>query len=164
MRHEIRKVSNSHMVNYKAPWNPKSDATPNLLDLFLAQATLEYVFPLEETYNAISKWLKPGGHCSHTINFSASYLSPFWNGQWAYSDWQWRLARGRREFFLNREPLSTHLDLSRKFGFDVLLLKKEPGTVGLRITDLSRRFRTLASEDLSTRGAMLVLRKQLNED
>jgi SAM-dependent methyltransferase len=146
-------------VSYRAPWTSLNDIAVGSLDLIFSQAVLEHVDALEETYQAMFKWLKPGGYASHRIDFSAHWLSPFWNGHWAYSDWQWRLVRGNREFLLNREPLSIHLDCAKKVGFTVLLLSQDYGTGGLGSNALSRRFQALSVEDVQTRGAMLILRK-----
>jgi hypothetical protein len=153
-------VNESQFVSYRAPWTSIAEITPKSLDLIFSQAVLEYVSSLEETYRAMSIWLKPGGYASHVIDFSAHYLSPSWNGHWAYSDWAWRLARGRREFFLNREPLSAHLVYAKKFGFDLLLVKEQYNPAGLPIEELSPRFQGLDVEDLRTRGAMIVLQKK----
>jgi hypothetical protein len=114
---------------------------------------------LEETYQAMAAWLKPGGYASHVIDFSAHYLSPFWNGHWAYSSWQWRLVRGRREFLLNRQTLGTHLACIKKAGFDVLRLQKHYGNGGLEVNSLSKDFQALDQEDLRVRGAVVILRK-----
>src|SRR5262245_46164212 len=104
-------------------------------------------------------WLRPGGYASHIIDFGAHHISPLWNGHWAYSDREWRLVRGQREFLLNREPLSTHLTLARRVGFDILLVHREENDKGLAAPALSRRFRHLDLEDLRTRVAMLILRR-----
>ena len=109
-------------------------------------------------------WLKPGGYSSHVIDFSAGHLSPFWNGHWAYSGWEWRLVRGRREFLLNREPLSTHLACVKKVGFELLLLQTEYDTGGLRGQALSRQKRVFHREDVRTRGVMLILRKPSEDE
>ena len=108
IRKELRiLVNGSQIIKYQAPWTSHKDITPASLDLIFSQAVLEHVDRLQETYNAMLAWLKPGGYASHVIDFSAHHLSPFWNGHWAYSDMQWRVVRGRREFLLNREPLSS---------------------------------------------------------
>ena len=152
-------VNSGESVRYRAPWIGASCIPSGSLDLVFSQSVLQYADDLEETYGAMAQWLKPGGHASHTIDLSGHYLSPYWNGHRAYSDYEWSLARGRREFFLNREPLSTHLACAKKAGFEMLLVKKEYNTPGLGRDDLARRFRTLDDEDLRTRGVMLVLRK-----
>jgi len=147
------------MVKYHAPWTSVTDVASGSLDLIFSQAVLEYIVPLEEAYEAMAMWLKPGGFCSHTINLGATYLSPFWNGHWAYSDWEWQLARGRREVFPNREPLHKHLSYARKYGFDILLAKRDYNDFGLKVEALSPRFQRLDIDDLRTCGVTLVLRK-----
>lgn len=153
-------VPRGQFVSYRAPWTSPDDIAVASLDLVFSQAVVEHVDALEETYRAMFAWLKPSAYASHVIDFSAHHLSPFWNGHWAYSDWEWRLVRGRREFLLNREPLSTHLACARKVGFDVLAIKRDCGNNGLNRDALSPRFQVLDSEDAQTRGAMLVLRKR----
>jgi hypothetical protein len=132
------------------------------LDLIYSQAVLEHVDSLTETYQAMFTWLKPGGYASHIIDFTAHYLSPFWNGHWAYADWQWKLVRGRREFLLNREPLSTHLACVERAGFEVILLKRDYDRDGLNLQSHAPRLKVSDPEDLCTRGAILILRKPRN--
>lgn len=152
-------VNGSQFVSYRAPWISPNEIAGASLDLVFSQAVLEHVDAIEETYWAMFAWLRPGGYASHVIDFSAHYRSPFWNGHWAYSAWEWRLVRGRREFLLNREPLSTHLACAKKVGFEVLLLNRDYDSRGLNLHALSRRFRVLDPDDAQTRGAMLILRK-----
>ena len=104
-------------------------------------------------------WLKPGAYASHVIDFSAHQLSPFWNGHWAYSNWQWTLVRGRREFLLNREPLSTHLRHATKVGLDILAVEPSGDDGGLKRKHLASRFQVLDDEDARTRGAIVILQK-----
>jgi hypothetical protein len=126
-------LNSGHLVAYQAPWLSPNDVGRGTLDLIISQAVLEHVDSLPETYRAMFTWLKPGGFASHVIDFSAHDLSPFWNGHWAYSDWQWRLVRGRREFLLNGEPLSTHLCYAEKVGFQVVFLKRDYDSHGLNV-------------------------------
>jgi SAM-dependent methyltransferase len=109
-------LNRGSLLGYKAPWTSLPHIAEASLDLIFSQAVLEHVDDLEETYQAMFAWLKPGGYASHVIDFTAHGRSPFWNGHWAYSDWQWRLVRGKREFLLNREPLSTHLLFAKQSG------------------------------------------------
>ena len=160
IRDELRAVLNgSRVIKYQAPWTSPSDIAPTSLDLIFSQAVLEHVDNLEGTYQAMFAWLKPGGYASHVIDFSAHHLSPFWNGHWAYSDLQWKLVRGRREFLLNRKPLSTHLTCAKNAGFEILLLRRDYGHGGIRTESLPHPFRLLGNEDAQTRGAILILRK-----
>jgi SAM-dependent methyltransferase len=150
---------NGREISYHAPWNSMADVQVSSLDLIFSQGVLQCVDDLEETYNAMFAWLKPGGYCSHSVGFRATDVSRFWNGHWAYSDLEWRLVRGRREYLLNREPLSTHLQLARKAGFDVMHVDPQSGGDGLPVSKLAPRFRRLAAEDLRICGAMFILRK-----
>jgi SAM-dependent methyltransferase len=152
-------VNSGRFVRYCAPWASADQIAAGSLDLIFSQAVLEHVDALEETYHAMFAWLRPGGHASHIIDFSAHHLAPFWNGHWAYSDWEWRLVRGCREFLLNREPLRAHLTCAKQAGFEILLLKRDYGSRGLSVDALSPRFQGLGAEDLRTRGAVLILRK-----
>ena len=105
IRAELRKGMNSGcLLHYHAPWPSNHDVPVASLDLVFSQAVLEHLDNLEGTYKAMFSWLRSGGYASHSIDFSVHYLSPFWNGHWSYSDWQWRMVRGRREFLLNRDP------------------------------------------------------------
>jgi len=151
-------VNSGSTLSYHAPWMSDHVARGSL-DLVFSQSVLQYVEPLDAVYREIFHWLKPGGYSSHAIGLSATYLSPFWNGHWAYSDWEWRLARGRREYVLNREPLSRHLSCARDAGFSVLSAGKEYGQGGLASRQLSPRYRSLDAEDQRTRFVMLILQK-----
>jgi hypothetical protein len=130
------------------------------LELIFSQAVLEHVDDLDETYQAMFAWLKPGGYASHVIDFSAHHLSPFWNGHWAYSDREWQLVRGQREFLLNRKPLSAHLACAEKVGFEILSIDRLRDNGGLNTKGLSERFQALNCDDARTRGAVLVLQKR----
>jgi SAM-dependent methyltransferase len=161
IRLQVRKgLKSGSVLNHRVPWTSQRDIDEVSLDLIFSQAVLEHVDRLEETYRAMFAWLKPGGYASHVIDFRAHGRSPFWNGHWAYSDWQWYLVRGRREYLLNREPLSTHLALVEKVGFEVVLIKREVDGTGLGSKCLSPRFRGLDYEDIRTCGALLLLRKR----
>lgn len=146
-------------IAYHAPWTSVSELDPGSLDLIYSQAVLQYVDDLEGTYRAMFAWLKPGGYGSHSTGLGANNYSPFWNGHWAYSDLEWRLARGRRECLLNRQPLSTHLRLAKGAGFDVVHVDAQKDDGGLTVDALASQFRHLASEDLRACGVMFILRK-----
>ena len=151
---------NSELISYYAPWSVPHVIEPNSLDLVFSQAVLEHVDKLDDTYQNIFTWLKPGGYASNVIDFNAHRFSPEWNGHWAYSDFEWRLVRGRREFLLNREPLKTHLDYATRVGFEMVLVdREEVGGQGLPAQSLSPRFRTLDPRDAQTRSAMVLMRK-----
>jgi SAM-dependent methyltransferase len=149
----------SDLIAYHAPWGSVHDLPANSLDLVFSQAVLQYVDALEDAYQSMFTWLKPGGYASHATGLGANDFSPFWNGHWAYSDREWQVVRGRREYMLNREPLSTHLRLAAAVGFDVLHVEPQYDRGGLSRDVLAERFRHLDFTDLAVRGAMMILRK-----
>jgi SAM-dependent methyltransferase len=152
-------LNRGSLLGYKAPWTSLPHIAEASLDLIFSQAVLEHVDDLEETYQAMFAWLKPGGYASHVIDFTAHGRSPFWNGHWAYSDWEWKLVRGKREYLLNREPMSTHLAHAKKVGFEVLVLRPDQAINGLEVSALSSRFRRMDAVDAQTRGVLLILQK-----
>ena len=152
-------LDSSPLLGYRVPWTSLPHINEGSLDLIFSQAVLEHVDDLEETYQAMFAWLKPGGYASHVIDFKAHGRSPFWNGHWAYSDWEWTLVRGKREYLLNREPMSTHIAHAKKVGFEVLVLRPEQAANGLELAALSSRFRRMDAVDAQTRGVLLVLKK-----
>jgi SAM-dependent methyltransferase len=161
VRRELRAdLRSRHFIDYRAPWTSPDAIAAASLDLIFSQAVLEHVDGLEETYKAMFHWLKPGGYASHVIDFTSHGLSPFWNGHWAFSDWQWTLVRGRREYLLNREPLNSHLRIAQNSGFELLAANSDHSDSGLTEGALSRRFQKLNDEDRRTRGVALILRKK----
>jgi hypothetical protein len=159
IRASLRDGATDGLVDYRAPWSGVAELEPGTLDLVFTQAVLEYV-PLEETYGAMSAWLRPGGYGSHVVDLSAHYLAPVSNGHWAYSDLEWRLACGRRETRLNREPLGRHLEVARAHGFEIVASHTDVSDDALPADRLARRFRSLDPVDVRTRGVVLILRRQ----
>jgi SAM-dependent methyltransferase len=161
IRNQLRNGLNSGpLLGYRAPWTSLPHIAEASLDLIFSQAVLEHVDSLEETYRAMFAWLKPGGYASHVIDFKAHGRSPYWNGHLAYTDWQWKLVRGKREFLLNREPMSTHLAHATKAGFQVLLSKGDQTPNGLETVALSPRFQEMDALDAQTSGVLLILQKR----
>jgi SAM-dependent methyltransferase len=154
-------LRNCGMITYCAPWNSPEVIHSSSLDLIFSQAVLEHVDNLDKTYKAMFAWLKPGGYASHVIDFGAHHLSSFWNGHWAYNDFEWRLARGRREFLLNREPFSTHVECVQRAGLELLQVIHYYDDNGLPPHHLSPQFQQFSAEDGRTRVVMLVLRKRI---
>ena len=99
LRSDIRAgVNSTHTLRYQAPWTSPRIIPESSLDLVFSEGVLQCIDDLEGAYRAMFGWLKPGGFSSHAVGLSGAYLSPYWNGHWAYSDWQWRLVRGGRPF------------------------------------------------------------------
>jgi hypothetical protein len=149
-------------LQYIVPWSRVDGISQGSVDMVCSQAVLEYVDDLGVAYQTMHAWLAPGGVMSHTIDFSAHQTSRHWDGHWTYADWVWKLMRGGRPYWLNREPCSVHLALARKHGFELLATYRELRPPQVARTALAPRFRNLSSDDLTTRGAFILARKPLS--
>lgn len=148
-------------IRYFVPWYNKDTVLPGTVDLIYSQAVLEYVDDLPEVYGALFRWLKPGGWMSHQIDFKSHGITEPWNGHWAFSEAQWRVLKGNRPYFLNREPCSTHIDQHTKSGFKIACVQKlmnaSESDRPLEIPKhfLTGRFRTMPDEELAVSGALI---------
>lgn len=143
-------------IQYMAPWTTSEVVEESSVDLIYSQAVLEHVEPLEEAYRVMRSWLKPTGLMSHQIDFKCHGVANEWNGHWAYSDWEWKMIRGRRPFLINRQPLSGHLKAMENAGFKTLFEKKVKTKSSLTSENLSKSFAQISSEDLMTSGAYMI--------
>jgi hypothetical protein len=148
-----------NLLDYYAPWWSPGIIAPGSLDLILSQAVLEHIDQVDSSYKAMFAWLKKGAYASHVIDFRSHRTSHMWNGHWAYSTLEWKVVRGRREFLLNREPLSVHLKAASEAGFRTILVDREYDRRGFPKARLSRPYRSLECLDAQTSCAMLVLLK-----
>src|SRR5262249_4548609 len=62
------------LVGCQARWTSIAEIAQNSFDFIFSKAVFEYVAPADETYNAMSIWVKAGGYASHVIDLSAHYL------------------------------------------------------------------------------------------
>lgn len=147
------------VVRYIVPWERADQVARGSVDMVCSQAVLEYVDDLVGCYRTMHAWLAPGGIMSHQIDFSAHQTSRRWDGHWTYSDRVWRLMRGRRPYWLNREPCSVHLQILGQLGFEVLCNLRAVRAPEVARAALTERFRDLSGEDLATRGAFILARK-----
>lgn len=135
-------------------------------DGVFSQAVFEHVREVEDTYRLVFDLLKPGGWSWHVIDFRSHGLSSDWNGHWGYPQWLWKIIEGRREFLLNRLPLSEQIKAAGRAGFKIeqvfrfaegqspALARKSR----LRREDFAEPFSELSDEDKATLGAMVILR------
>ena len=144
-------VDEKTCIYYLAPWNYSNIVRNESVDMIFTQAVLEHIEDLHSTYKLLSDWLKPGGFMSHQIDFKCHGTAREWNGHWAYSDFVWKLIKGKRAYKINREPHSTHIDLLNQFGFKVVcdIIFKEGG-IGINKKQLSSRFKDIPDSDLTT--------------
>lgn len=142
------------ILDYRAPWTEPSAVLSGSVDFLFSQAVLEHVDDLEQTYSAMRAWVKPKGFLSHSIDFTSHNVTRSWNGHWALNDPTWKMVRGTRPYFINREPLSRHLALLSKYGFALVTVDKQHASVPAAFR-LARRFRGMDHADLTTPGVFV---------
>lgn len=155
-------ASRGRLLRFVCPWSDRGQLEKNSVELLFSQAVLEHVVDLEATYAAMYEWVRPGGLCSHVVDFRAHHVSREWNGHWRFPELLWRLASGRREFTLNRRTLTDHLTCIRSLGFEVLHQQLDRREDGVKRSALARPFRDLPEEDLRTSVAHWILRRPLS--
>lgn len=143
------------MMQYRAPWSTQGAVERNALDMVYSQAVLEHVDNLPEVYRAMYAWLKPGGFMSHQIDFKCHNSAREWNGHWTYSDFMWKLVRGKDVWLINRLPWSAHVRYMNASGFRIV--SEQLVTEESRITraQLAPRFKFIPDQDLSTCDAFV---------
>lgn len=150
--------SNTH-IKYLAPWDEINIIERESIDFIYSQAVLEHVDDLEKTYNSMYLWLKKGGVMSHQVDFSSHNVTDKWNGHWQYSDFLWKLIRGRRTYLINRCPLSTHLNLLEHYGFSLVQAIPYKKKSEIARENLAKKFRTISDEDLNCCAAFIQAEK-----
>jgi len=145
----------SGRISYIVPWYDAGLLAESSVDMIYSQAVLEHVDDLPFTYQALYRWLKPGGFMSHQIDFKCHRTANKWNGHWSYSRLVWKLIRGNRPYLINREPHSTHIGLLEEFGFELARDITIKDTSGIKRAELAPEFRDISDDDLVTSGAFM---------
>ncbi len=151
----------SESIHYHAPWYQPGVLTPDSVDMIFSVSVLEHVDDLLHTYQAAFQWLRPGAFMAHRIDFGAHRHATPWNGHWAISRRLWQIMRGRRPYFINRQPCGVHIDLLRRSGFEIVREVRHRDLSGLRRSQLAAEFRSISDEDLATRSVYIVARKPI---
>ena len=138
---------------------PVADAS---IDLAFSHVVMTQVTDIEDVYARCGRWVRPGGWMSHQLDLSSLGTADEWNGHLAYSDLEWKIIAGRRPYFVNREPLGTHLAHIERNGFELAaVLRFRPGG-GISREALAPRWRAISDDDLATDTAFIVARKRLH--
>lgn len=146
-------------IRYLAPMGRMHEIPGNSVDLIVSQAVLEHVDQLEETYTECFRCLRTGGFMSHQIDLRCHDTAPEWNGHWKYADLTWRLMRGGRPWFINRQPCSTHISWVNQIGFNIRAEIKQSVSLGITRRQLASRFKALSEGDLTTAGVLILASK-----
>lgn len=154
-----KKQSGEIRISYFAPWYDAAVIRSDFVDMIFSQAVMEHVDFLQSSYEAMYRWLKPGGFISHEIDFKSHGTAKQWNGHLGYSNLNWKLMKGNRPYFLNREPCSTHVMIIRQNKFKIIFQSFQRQETGIMRSKLAKRFRDISSEDLTTSSMYLLAKK-----
>jgi len=149
-------------IHYLAPMGRMSEIPDQSIDLVISQAVMEHVDQLEVLYAECFRSLKPGGFMSHQIDLQCHDTAPEWNGHWKYSELTWRLMRGGRPWFINRQPCSVHLGLVKRVGLKLCVEVRQFGNLGISSRQLANGFQTLSESDLKTSGVFIMAKKPVS--
>lgn len=156
IRRSIIETNNSNsLIHYKVPWYESDIIEKDSIDMIFSQAVLEHVNDPFYTYQKMYLWLKPGGLMSHSIDFRSHGYADDWNGHWKYSEFTWKLIKGKRPYLLNRLPHSQHIKFLKEVGFIVKcdLINRLPSRINSG--DLAPRFNYMDDNDLMTSTAFI---------
>jgi len=166
IRNSIRSLESSviikedDMISYVVPWNETSLIRLQSLDMIISQAVLQHIDNLSLTYKSMSNWLKPNGLLSHEIDFKSMGSSDTWYGHWEYSDLEWKIIRGRKVFYINREPYSTHIKLLNDNNFKIIFDLKTIAKTKINSKNLAGRFKNSTPEDLTISSTFIQATKE----
>jgi hypothetical protein len=148
-------ASSESLIQYRAPWYNEQVIEHNSIDMIFSQAVLEHVDQLLETYRTMRLWLAPEGLMSHMIDLKSHGWAEEWNGHWIYSDFMWKLMRGKDVWLINREPASRHIKMLSDEGFRIVC--QDRTTLPSKVTrrQLATRFRDMPEDDLTTSGLFI---------
>jgi hypothetical protein len=152
--------NSSDQIQFFVPWEKNTEIESGSLDYIFSQAVLQYVDKLDSTYEKMNALLRQGAMMSHCIDFSSHGMTKSWNGQWLYSDAEWKYLNGNKKVILNREPKSAHLQTNLKSGFDVLLTKDLKKENDFSRAKFHKQFSSLSETDSGTAVSFIVSQKK----
>lgn len=155
-------VADGLCMEYRVPWENCTTDLHSAMDAVFSHTVMQHVPDPGLGYRYMSDMLKPGGFTSHQINYGCHGMSDVWNGHWAYPDWLWKIALGRKPFLINRLPHSAHMNRLHQAGFELKAALTTYRTDGLPANQLAGAFRNLG-DDVQIAGAVLVAQKPVPE-
>lgn len=154
--------SQDSLIRYAVPWMEKAKIEPNSVDMVISQSALEYINDVAAAIQVMSSWMKPGGFMSHQIDLKSIGMHSLWDGNWCYSDLEWKLVNGGRSYILNRAPYSAYIAAMRSAKLRLVFEQKVVSSSNIRREDLAPRFRDLTNDDLTTSGLFVQAARQFS--
>lgn len=150
-------------IYYFAPWSDSSIIQENSVDFLFSQAVLEHVDDLNLVYSSMKKWLKKDGIMAHAIDFKSHSTSIEWNGHWKYSDYTWKIIRGRAPYLINRCPLTSHLNYLDQTGFEIIQKTVNKRDDGIKRQKLADQFKGISESDMQISEVHLICRNHSDD-
>jgi SAM-dependent methyltransferase len=147
------------MITYQT-WSTLKPVDDGEVDLCFSHVVMNHVEDLDEMYAKLARWVRPGGWMSHQIDFTCLETAKEWNGHRAYGELAWKVIAGNRPYFVNREPLATHLDLLDRNGFELMHLTRGRKEGGISRRQLAYRWRNISDDDLATQTGFIIARRR----
>lgn len=162
LRSAIKNMDNnsSDEIRFFVPWDKNTEIETGSLDYIFSQAVLQYVDNIDSTYEKMNTLLRQGAMMSHCIDFSSHGMTKSWNGQWLYSDAEWKFLNGNKKVILNREPKSAHLLTNTNNGFQVLATKDLKKEIESQRTNFHKKYSSLSDADAGTAVSFIVSQKK----
>jgi SAM-dependent methyltransferase len=162
IEHAVRSLGRTDpdaMIRY-CTWSAPQPVPPGTVDLVMSHVVLQHIDDLAPVLANCARWLRPGGWMSHQVDCTSLGTAAEWNGHRAYGELTWRMIRGRRPYFVNRQPLSDYLSMLDTAGFEVLDVQRGRGLGGITRSQLAPRFRAISDDDFTTQSGFIVARRR----
>ena len=147
--------NNTIQISYSNPWDSSTTIKKESVDMVFSQAVMEHVDNVKKTYEFLYDILKKKGFVSQEIDFKSHKTAKEWNGHWQYSDFMWKLLKGKRVYLINRHPFSKHINFLQEAGFGILHVRKYKKESEIKRKNLASRFKNISDEDLITSEAFI---------
>ncbi|HEX4826197.1 MAG TPA: methyltransferase domain-containing protein [Candidatus Polarisedimenticolaceae bacterium] len=139
-------------IAYIVPWDDAANVREGSVDLIFSQAVMEHVEEVDHVYAVCRRWLKRGGMLSHQIDFRSHGTAPTWDGYRAYSELEWRVVRGRRDYLINRVSDAGHLEAIERHGLRAVTKIPSLSEPTVAPGRYAPRFRSLSEASQRTSG------------
>lgn len=81
------------------------------------------------------------------------------NGYKIHSELFWKIALGKRAFFINRQPCSAHIEMMLRNGFEIICQIQRHASDGISRAQLAARWQKLSDDDLNCCELFIQARK-----
>lgn len=124
----------------------------SMFDLIISHAVLEHIDNIDEFFQFMRNSLKESGFVSHQVDLKSHEITSTWDGHWRFSKFYWQLLRGKRQWFINRLPLSKYMELFNKYSFSNNYVERNVMKASYERSKLTKDFKFMSEEDRETAG------------